>query len=76
MRVRFQGKLCFGSTVGVVVLLQFRKFQQALEEEFGDEIEIVSIEFSGYDTYILLVLRKKTLWFSKHAAYKFWGNLE
>ena len=29
--------------MSTAVVLQFRKFQQALEEEFGDDIEIVSI---------------------------------
>ena len=32
-----------GWFISTAVVLQFRKFQQALEEEFGDDIEIVSI---------------------------------
>ena len=27
--------------INIAIALQFRKFQQALEEEFGDDIEIV-----------------------------------
>ena len=34
--------------INSTVQLQFRKFQQALEEEFGDDIEIVS--FTLYDS--------------------------
>ena len=32
-----------GHCSNIAIALQFRKFQQALEEEFGDDIEIVSI---------------------------------
>lgn len=59
MRVRGKGESRFRTQVIIYLficasLLQFRRFQTELEDEFGDDVQVVSIDLSCLHKFVYL----------------------